>query len=118
MFIELAIPLFDEVPADRRVHVGNPRVRRRESLDEMLGAAGFEPASWDLIELDFGGPASDVWARCCETFYPVDTLDSAQLRRLESAFGEQTRCSAEDGRLRAGMNMRIVETRLRADLSR
>ncbi|MEV8611507.1 hypothetical protein AB0383_26885 [Amycolatopsis sp. NPDC051373] len=114
MFIELAIPLFDEVPEERRVRIaGNPRVRRREGLDELLGAAGFEPVSWDLIDLDFGGPEADVWTRCCEMFYPVDTLDATQLKRLETAFLKETRQLAENGRLRAGLNMRIVETRLR-----
>ncbi|MEV4602823.1 class I SAM-dependent methyltransferase [Amycolatopsis sp. NPDC049253] len=117
VFIELAIPLFDEVPEERRVRIGgSPRVRRREGLDELLGGAGFEPVSWDLIDLDLGGPEAEVWARCCEMFYPVDTLDPTQLKRLETAFLEETRDLAEDGRLRAGLNMRIVETRRRQDL--
>ncbi|WP_432846745.1 class I SAM-dependent methyltransferase [Amycolatopsis sp. CA-161197] len=118
VFIEMANPLFDEVPAERRVRLGNPRVRRRDGLDELLGAAGFEPASWDPIDLDFGGPEADVWARCCETFYPVDALDAAQLKRLESAFRAESRDLVKDGRLPAGMTMRIVETRLRADQPR
>ncbi|WIX82521.1 class I SAM-dependent methyltransferase [Amycolatopsis carbonis] len=119
VFIELANSLLDEVPEERRVHIGgNPRIRRREGLDAMLGAACFEPVSWDPIDLDFGGPEADVWARCCETFYPVGTLDAEQLKRLESAFREGTRDLVENGRLRAGMTMRIVETRLRAGLPR
>ncbi|MET7998441.1 hypothetical protein ABZU76_46990 [Amycolatopsis sp. NPDC005232] len=93
-------------------------MRRREGLDELLGAAGFEPVSWNLIDLDFGGPEADVWARCCEMFYPVDTLDATQLKRLESNFREETRDLAVNGRLRAGLNMRIVETRLRQELPR
>ncbi|WP_326565459.1 hypothetical protein VSH64_26795 [Amycolatopsis rhabdoformis] len=76
------------------------------------------PRDRAAIELDFGGPEEAVWERCRETFYHVDTLDSGQLKRLETAFRTATRELVEHGELRAGMTMRIVETRLRVDLPR
>ncbi|HEY3707989.1 MAG TPA: class I SAM-dependent methyltransferase [Amycolatopsis sp.] len=116
VFLSLARPMFDAVPKERQLpKAGDPRTRRRDGLDELLAPAGFEPVSWDTLVLDLGGPAEEVWHRCCETYYPVSTLDDARLAELRAAFEASTReLLTEDGRLPSGAKMSLAVTRLRS----
>jgi ubiquinone/menaquinone biosynthesis C-methylase UbiE len=116
VFLSLARPMFDAVPKERQPpKAGDPRTRSRDGLDELLAPAGFEPVSWDTLVLDLGGPADEVWRRCCETYYSVSTLDESQLDELRVAFGAGTReLLTGDGRLPSGARMSLAVTRLRS----
>ncbi|WP_328603718.1 class I SAM-dependent methyltransferase [Amycolatopsis sp. NBC_00345] len=116
VFLSFARPMFDKVPKERQApQTGDPRTRRRDGLDELLAPAGFGPVSWDTLVLDLGGPADEVWQRCRDTYYPVSTLDDAQLAELRAAFEASTReLLTEDGRLPSGAKMSLAVTRLRS----
>ncbi|MFI5611107.1 class I SAM-dependent methyltransferase [Amycolatopsis sp. NPDC051903] len=114
VFSGLAKPMFDAVPEDRRFpDEGDHRTRTREGFDELLGPVGFEPVVWEQIVIEFDAPPEQVWARCCETLYPVHTLDDAQLARLKAEFTEATReLLTPSGILPAAVRLNLAKTRL------
>ncbi|WP_020657494.1 class I SAM-dependent methyltransferase [Amycolatopsis benzoatilytica] len=114
VFLELARPLFREVPEERRAtYTKERRTSERSGIDEVLAPAGFAPVSWEPYEIDLTASPETVWTLCCESFYSTDTLDEDQRTRLRSAFlAETERLRTADGRLPAGLSVNLAKTRL------
>ncbi len=114
VFLELARPLFREVPEERRAtYTAERRTSNREGIDEVLAPAGFAPVSWEPYEIDLTAAPDEVWTLCCESYYSTDTLDAAQLARLRSAFFAETEhLRTEDGLLPAGLCVNLAKTEL------
>ena len=114
VFLELARPLFREVPEDRRAtYTADRRGSNREGLDEVLAPAGFAPVSWEPYEIDLTESPDTVWTRCCESFYSTDTLDTERRTQLRAAFFAETEpLRTADGRLPAGLSVNLAKTRL------
>ncbi|MGQ4351699.1 class I SAM-dependent methyltransferase [Streptomyces drozdowiczii] len=116
LFLDLARPYFKAAPPERSLPaLGNPRVRKRESLDELLGPAGFAPVSWDTVVLDMGGTPEEVWASNAGGLYDMMALDEEETARLRAEFlAAAPALQDADGRVPSGMRLNIAVTRLPA----
>lgn len=115
LFLDLARPYFKAAPPERSMpRLGNPRVRKRESLDELLGPAGFAPVSWDTVVLDMGGTPEEVWASNAGGLYDMMALDGEETARLRAEFlAAAPALQDADGRVPSGMRLNIAVTHLR-----
>ncbi|MGW1180821.1 class I SAM-dependent methyltransferase [Streptomyces drozdowiczii] len=114
LFLDLARPYFRAAPPERSMpRLGNPKVRKRETLDELLGPAGFAPVSWDTVVLDMGGTPEEVWASNAGGLYDMVALDEEQTARLRGEFLAAAPALQDvDGRIPSGMRLNIATTRL------
>ncbi|MGW1891594.1 class I SAM-dependent methyltransferase [Streptomyces sp. NPDC002004] len=114
LFLGLARPLIDALPAARRIPaLGDRRTRTREGLDGLLGPAGFAPADWETITVDLGGTPEQVWTTM-SGIYDVGPLDPPALTSLREAFLPAAKgLRTPDGRVPCAMNLHVVTARLR-----
>ncbi|SED58780.1 Ubiquinone/menaquinone biosynthesis C-methylase UbiE [Streptomyces sp. 2131.1] len=114
LFLDLARPYFKAAPPERSLpRLGNPKVRKRETLDELLGPAGFAPVSWDTVVLDMGGTPEEVWASNAGGLYDMVALDEEETARLRAEFlAAAPALQDTDGRVPSGMRLNIAVTRL------
>ncbi|MFJ3084900.1 class I SAM-dependent methyltransferase [Streptomyces sp. NPDC086838] len=115
LFLDLARPYFKAAPPERSLpRLGNPKVRKRETLDGLLGPAGFAPVSWDTVVLDMGGTPEEVWASNAGGLYDMVALDEEQTARLRAEFlAAAPALQDADGRVPSGMRLNIAVTDLR-----
>ncbi|GAA2997705.1 ubiquinone/menaquinone biosynthesis C-methylase UbiE [Streptomyces sp. KhCrAH-43] len=115
LFLDLARPYFKAAPPERSLpRLGNPKVRKRETLDGLLGPAGFAPVSWDTVVLDMGGTPEEVWASNAGGLYDMVALDEEQTARLRGEFlAAAPALQDADGRVPSGMRLNIAVTDLR-----
>ncbi|NDZ77325.1 class I SAM-dependent methyltransferase [Streptomyces sp. SID10853] len=117
-FIGLLRSTIGELPASRRVpSLGDRRTRRREGLDEILGAVGFTAVEWESVPIDLSGPAEQVWASV-SGLYDLGPLDQDTVERLRAAFfAEMREMTAPDGQVPCVFRIHVATARLREDLS-
>ncbi|MEU2248915.1 methyltransferase domain-containing protein [Streptomyces sp. NPDC019224] len=116
LFLELARPYFRATPPERSLpRLGSGRLLSRETLDELLGPAGFAPVSWDTVVLEMGGTPEEIWVATTRSFYNMVELDREQTASLRAEFFAAVPALLDaDGRAPAGTRLNIATTRLQA----
>jgi SAM-dependent methyltransferase len=114
LFLELATPYLKSTPAHRaRPRLGDPRSRKREGLDELLGPCGFAPADWEPFTLRMDDSTDGVWQSLLDTYYDVTQLDEASLARLHQEFVDASRSLlTADQQLPCGLRINLATARL------
>ena len=117
LFLELARPYFRAAPPERTMpQLGSGRLLTRETLDELLGPAGFAPVSWHTVVLEMGGTPEEVWTATTRSFYNMVELDKGETASLRAEFFAAVPALLDaDGRAPAGSRLNIATTRLSAE---
>lgn len=114
LFLRLLRSRLDNAPAEHLIpRLGDRRTRERESFEQLLRTAGFEPLRWESARIDLSGPLEQVWATVSGIYDlgPLPARDVASLRRAfltEAAALEQP-----DGMTPCAMDLRLARARLR-----
>lgn len=74
-----------EHSAARIPALGDPRVRGREGLQEVLRPAGFGDVEWETVPIDIGGPLERVW-ESVSGLYDLAPMEERAVARLREDF--------------------------------
>jgi SAM-dependent methyltransferase len=114
LFLDLATPYLKSTPPQRaRPSLGDPRSRKREGLDELLGPCGFAPVDWEPFTLRMDDSTDKVWQGLLDTFYDVTQLDEPSLTQLHQEFVDASRSLlTADQQLPCGLRINLAIARL------
>ncbi|MFB9902973.1 class I SAM-dependent methyltransferase [Allokutzneria oryzae] len=109
VFLDLLRPLVESAPAEHRIPpMGDRRTRTREGLDEILGPAGFGPATWETVVVDLSAPVERVWSSV-SCLYDVPPLGVETVASLRERFvAEAAAITRPDGTVPCGLRVHVA----------